>query len=171
MAILVNGLTIFGASLILHFIIWRIRLPQRQLLTLLAVFCCALIIGLISVYFLSLIFSSRYSPKDGFEYFYVALFDFSFVLTYLLSYPAIEVESPSFLIVLSIDSASATGLARASLNQIITDDLFVGNRIQSLVLGKMVQLRDGVYRITPKGLSLLKFFASFRHLVSSGASG
>ena len=82
----------------------------------------------------------------------------SLTAAYLISLPGIEAESPSSLITFKVRDSTATGATHDDLATVITDEIFVLNRLEGLVTENLVEVHDGRYFITPSGQSFLNLF-------------
>ncbi len=170
---LVYVIFLFILAFIIHFIIWRVSLPKKNhTIGLLKIFFGVLIAGI----FFSRIYSSvsflGLSLPQGFSEYLLISFSYgALVLAYIVSYSAIEVDSPSLLIVLYISKAASSGLTKEKIEKIMTNDFLVRPRIDDLLRDKMLFLDKGIYRITPKGVLLANIFIFYRKLLNAPKGG
>lgn len=155
-----------------HCLIWKIRIPRRQVNTLMLLFACVMAFGFIlfRIYFSEARSYGVFIPVSDYVH---GCFLFA-VLTaaYIVSYPAVEVDSPSFVIITRIANAGSEGLAEQTLDQDLTDDVLVKPRLEDLVTEKMI-LPDtnGRYRLTLKGRWFIRPFFLYRKLIGAGKGG
>jgi len=173
MRVLFWGLALFAGAFFSQLIIWKIRLPDRQSKTLLQIFCCIFLGGLFTIWFTGLVFQPLdiIPPQGLSEYLHVSLFFISFTFAYLITYSAIEVDSPSLIMILAIQKAGENGLTKEEFEQSNTDDILTLPRINDLAHDKIAYLQGNKYRLTPKGFLLARIFNSYRKVLNLTAQG
>jgi hypothetical protein len=173
MRVLFWSLALFTGAFLFQLIIWKIRLPDRQSKTLLQIFCCIFLGGLFTIWFAGLVFQPLdiIPPQGLSEYLHVSLFFISFTFAYLITYSAIEVDSPSLIMVLAIQKAGENGLTKEEFEQSNTDDILTLPRINDLAHDKIAYLQGDKYRLTPKGFLLARIFNSYRKVLNLTAQG
>lgn len=164
---------LFCLSFAIHLIVWRLRRPKRQAETILMIFFVVLAGG-----FLALWSSNRALeafvggiPENVHEYLHIALVFTSLTFAYIITYSAIQADSPSLVMVIAIANAGDEGIAKADFERSMTDELLVLPRIQDLLTDKMVY-RDGEkYRLTHKGKLFIRLFIFYRGLLKLPKGG
>jgi predicted transcriptional regulator len=102
---------------------------------------------------------------------HIVLFCTSLALAYITTYSAVEVDSPSLIMVMNIAEASKEGLDKNKIQQIITDETLIKPRIKDLVEKGMIYLDVDKYKLTPRGLLLTRLFIFYRELLNTGKGG
>jgi len=173
MAVLVYGSLLFGLTFVLHVVWWRIRLPKRQTKVLLLIFFGFLCVELFILqrYTLKISIFGLHPPSDVFEYFQLAIYFISLTLAYMITYSAIEADSPSLLIVRKISDAGKSGLSQEVLERGMGDRVLVEPRIRNLLIDKMVEMREEKYLLTKKGFLMTLLFKSYRNLMRANKGG
>jgi hypothetical protein len=173
MKILFWGSALFCLAFSLHLIIWKIRIPERQIKVLLQIFVGTSIIGLLSLWAVSNFIAvfSIYVPKDFSEYLHIILFLTSLILAYMVTYSAIEVDSPSLVIILKIADARTEGLEKSKLMETMNDDVLVKPRINDLITDKMAYVEGDKYKLTTKGSLMLSVITLYRKMLNEGKGG
>jgi len=92
-------------------------------------------------------------------------------LAYLISFTAIEADSPSLLMVEMIREAGDRGVASEDLRNSIATDNLVVPRISDLVRDKMVINEHGRLLLASKGKLLSQLFKYQRRLFRMGPGG
>lgn len=92
-------------------------------------------------------------------------------LAYTIVYTAVEVDSPSALIVLLVQERGDQGMAYAELREILTDDNLVMARLRDLVAVGSVSATGSQFRLEPRGLLIARIFATYRTLLGRGLGG
>jgi hypothetical protein len=167
MHILTCGLGLIFIAFLIHLGIWKIHLPKRQTLALLRIF--------FGTYFFSIpifefmvrtkILGQPFLPLNVIEYAHIFLFFTSFTLAYIITYSALEVDSPSLLIVKFIAEAEPAGLEQDVLSAKLTDEILILPRINDLILDKMAIWEGTKLHLTPKGKWFAKTIMAYRTLL------
>lgn len=180
MKILFWGLFFFCFTFLVHLIVWRIRLPERQTKTLLCLFFGTLLIGLCILWSANWILprSANVSlqlntlvPNTLSECFQIALFVISLTLAYLITYSALEADSPSLVIIMSIARAGSDGLPKDQFEQCMTDDILIIPRVQDLLRDNLVYREGEKYKLTAKGIIFVRIFILYRQLLKTKHRG
>lgn len=173
MSVLFCGLSLFIVFLLLHLIVWRIRLPKRQLNTLLKIFFLVFIIGNTIFYIHSKIGVNVYGfiPKGFIEYLHISILFFSLVLAYIITYSAVEADSPSLVMVLILAKSAKQGLEKERLLRLFNDDLLVKPRVMDLVNSKLAYTNGDRYLLTRQGELFIRIFIFYRNLLKAGKGG
>ena len=173
MRVLFWSLVLFFGAFFFQLIIWKIRLPDRQSKVLLQIFCFIFIGGLFTIWAARLEFQPLgiLPPQGLSEYLHVGLFFMSFTFSYLITYSAVEVDSPSLIMILAIQNAGENGLTKEEFERSNTDNILTLPRINDLVHDKIAYLQGGKYQLTSKGFLLARIFNSYRKLLNLTAQG
>ena len=176
MEVLFWGSFFWGVAFLLHLIIWKINLPQKQTKVLLLIFFGTFCIGIIALWFVSTSYFLKFSliTIESFsEYLHICLFFTSLTFAYVVTYPAIEVDSPSLLIIMSIYKAGLEGFDKKKLYEILTDDILVKPRIKDLIVGNMVYMDMDMdkLKLTKKGVFFVRIFIMYRKLMNAQKGG
>ena len=173
MNILFYGICLILTALLIHFIIWRIRLPQNQTKALLKIFFGTLMIGTLVLWKFPdyVVFFGIATPAEIYEYIQLSFFFVSLTLAYIVTYSAIEVDSPSLVIVMDIAQAGRAGLDKKSLKQKLNDDLLVVPRVRDLITGRLAYLDGKTYKLTGKGIFIARIFIAYRRLLRKTQKG
>lgn len=173
MKILFWGLTIFCLSFFLHLVVWKVCLPKRHTKILLEIFFGTLGISLVILQSTSSSFSKfdLFALHSFSEYLHLCIFFGSLVFAYILFYPAIEVDSPSIVMVLKISEAGSKGLDEDVFKQELTDDILIKPRIKDLLTDKMAYIEGEKYKPTLKGILFVRIFILYRKLLNVPKGG
>lgn len=173
MPILFYASVAFVLSFFIHLVIWKIHLPKtNHTVLLLGIFFLVLaVIIAVAIAIKDLLPSSIYKLESLFDYLDLLTLYTSLTLAYIVTYSAIEVDSPSLVIVLHIAKSGPKGLDRLALSSIMNNDNLVLPRIKDLVDDKMAYLDNGIYRLTPKGIFWANIFIFFRRVLNVPMGG
>lgn len=169
MGVLLGAALSLVTSLLLHLLIWRIRLPRYQTRTLLLLFF-GVPVFLLSVWAVSEL-GGRLLPGSMPELLQTFFLIAAFSLAYIISYSAIEAQSPTLVLIEAIAQAGTEGLPEEALLAAASDNVLVLPRIEDLVRdGLAVRLGNGI-RITNKGRQFVTIFILYRKLLGLGKGG
>lgn len=173
MFVFVYGSVLFLAAFILHFAVWKIRLPRRQTRALGLIFLGVLFVGVVLLYLGVQNFISKglQPPVYPYEYIQIGLYFISLLLAYTITYSAIEADSPSLLIIMKIAKAGEKGLEEETLDREMDDKVLIEPRIRDLLKDGMAELQDGKYRLKPKGILMASLFTIYRNIMGLGKGG
>ena len=174
MATLIWGGGAFLVSFFIHLAAWRIKLPKRQTKTLLLImfYALAAVLLLLRTYGGALALSSGCPvPVTAGDYLHLALLNISLILSYMITYSALEADSPSLVIALTVAGAGQGGMAESEFNSSVNDDKLVKPRIKDLVLDRMAYVADGKFHLTYKGVIFARLFIFYRALLGRGKGG
>ena len=168
MKTLLWGNAIFFAALLLQLAVWKISLPRRQAKALGLLLLLVSLAGLAALLFMP---GLPFRPETAPEFAHLALYLISFGLAYLITYSAIEVDSPSLLIIGRIAGAGPRGIDAGALRAGLDNGTLVKPRLDDLVSDRMAALENGRYSLLPKGAVLALVFFNFRRLLKAGKGG
>jgi len=139
----------------------------------LQIFFTTLVAGIFVMGSVSLSFNLFHlsSPLNFWEYLHVCLFFISLTLAYMITYSALEADSPSLVMVMAIRSAGPEGLDKKKFGQLMSDDTLVMPRIKDILLDKMARVDGDKYRLTPKGILMARIFIFWRKLINAPEGG
>lgn len=172
MSVLICGFTLFIIAFTLHILIWRVKRPKNTAKALIMLFNSILIFGIIVLLWLSYNYPNlSILPGAFISYLYITLLFHSLFVSYLLSYPAIEADSPSLVITTRIAQAGQTGLSREKIKELLKDDLLVEPRLKDLINAGLIDLNNSVYKINTKGVFFIQPFIIYRNFLGLGKGG
>lgn len=175
MKVLIHGSLIIAVSFAVHYAIWKIRIPERQIKGILSIFFGVLgICMLFQVMLLHYFDATRVAEillTDLPERLHVILFVTALTLAYMITYTAIEADSPSLVMITRISGMGSLGFDKNDFDVSMNDELLVLPRINDLVLDKMAVIEQDRYRLTRKGRLFAKIFIYYRRLLKAGIGG
>jgi hypothetical protein len=173
MIILFWGSALFVFAFLLHLMLWKIRVPKRQTKAILQIFLAVLFIGIIILWNMpndSVLWQIAL-PVGLLEYIHIVLFFISLKLAYMITYSAIEADSPSLVIMMAIANAEPKGLEKKDFDELMTDDKLVKPRIKDILLNKMAEIVGDKYVLTPKGAVFVGIFIIYRKIMKISRKG
>ena len=165
MVIVLTGLICFSLILGVHFFYWRIWQPEAALRTLTFLF----FVGLVSCGVL-LAFVDR--EVSACRLVYVACLYGTFALSYLITYTAVDSDSPTLSLIVKFHRKTDRRLSESELQEFISARPFVRSRIDQLLRdGLVMKAGDGRLQLTGSSLALLDVFDAYRRLIGRTNSG
>jgi len=170
---LIYGVGLLFFAFVTHVIVWRLRVPKRQGRGILWIFVLTLFVGLM---FFIATGNSEVDPQHPaaghlFRSMNWIIFYITCTLAYLISFTAIEADSPSLVMVKMILESGDKGLSPEVLRESVANDDLVVPRISDLVRDKMIVEERGRLLLTPKGHFLSQLFIYQRSLFRLGPGG
>lgn len=173
MSVLFWAIALIILAVVIHIIIWRMKVPQNQTRALIEVFLGTFTLGILLLWGFSHFFVSIgiFTPQGLDEYLQLSCLFIALTLVYIVSFPGVEVDSPSLVMVMEIVQAGPQGLAKDVLKQKMNDDVLLIPRIRDLVAGGMAYLDGKTYRLKPKGMLVARIFTGYRKLIRKAEKG
>ena len=165
MNILVVAISCLAAAFVFHLLLWRVRLPQSQLKTLLVLFflswCGAVGFTWISNWnFLSL---GEGGALIGFLYF--SLLYWSASLCYVITYSAMEGDSPTLSLTRHLHRKGIEGISHEEVEEFFRQRPFVGARVKALVTDNIFIEESGGYRLATGKYLFFRLILVYRRVV------
>jgi hypothetical protein len=152
MSELFYGIILIALAFFLHISIWRIRQPTHQKSILICIFSITLIAGSSILFY----FRQHISllgirpPQELYEYFQIFIFFISVSLAYMVTYSALEADSPSLVMIMTIANSGSEGLPQKTFEEKINNDTLIIPRLNDALSEKLVYLNGDKYNLTPK---------------------
>jgi hypothetical protein len=105
------------------------------------------------------------------EHIQASLLFLSCTFAYMITYSAIEVDSPSLLMTLAIARAGPDGMDEKEFETRMTDDVLTRPRLQDLVTDHMILFDGQRYVLTRKGFIIARIFVVYRRILKLEKGG
>ena len=173
MSVLLYCILLLLSAFLIHLIIWKIRIPKHQTNVLLKIFFGTYVLSNLSFWALDHMGYGILldTPQTFLDHARALLFFTSFTLAYVITYSALEVDSPSLVIINLISEAGSAGLETDALYSRLTDDILVKPRVNDLLRDNMAVMEDDRLRLTPKGRWFVGIFIFYRALLNAKRGG
>ena len=172
MSILFFGFILFFCAFFIQLVVWRSRLPYRQTESLLKIYLLCLLSGILVFRSIKGIhFFGIFPPERLIDYLRLCLLYISATAAYIISYSAIEAQSPSVTIILKIAEAGKEGLTRLELEDAMSNENTVSPRLNDLVRDGYAVCSSNRYVLTGAGRGFIKIFIFYRKLLNRGFGG
>lgn len=173
MSVLFYGMGLILIAFVVHLLLWRIHLPQNHTKVLLQIFFGTLTGGIFILWKFSnyIVFFNIPTPVSHYEYLQLSFLFISLTLSYIIAYSGIEADSPSLVMVMNIAKAGSKGLDKNSFEQSMDNNVLVMPRVRDLLAGGMIYLDNGVYKLKPKGIFIVRIFITYRRFLKRVQNG
>lgn len=161
--------TLLAIAFVIHLAWWRIRMPRRHTLVLMAVFFGTLLAGLACVCQVPGLVAWR--PHDWLEMLHVAEFYVAMTLAYVVAYSAIEERSPSMTLLTYVSAAGDRGRSEAEMRALLAGVMPVDRRLKAMIRDGMLRLDGRTFRISGKGRGWARLFGTWRRLAGLPKGG
>jgi hypothetical protein len=147
----------------IHLMWWRVVLPKRQRTALLLLF---LVGGLIVAPAVAgICVGMGLEPLSSIQWLNVALAIVAFTLAYVVTYSALEADSPTLSLVRHIAAAGASGVREEELATFMSSRPFVGARLSALSEEGMIHEREGRIHLAEHPYTLFRLVLLHREKV------
>lgn len=154
---------LLSAVFMVHLVWWRVALPRRQRSVLLLLFTAgSLALAPLAAFLLR---TAGFVPLSWLQWLNVALAVLAFTLAYIVTYSALEADSPTLSLIRHVASAGSRGLAVRDLQDFMNRRPFVAARLSALIDEGMLVERDGRYLLAEHPYTLFKLVLFHRHAV------
>ena len=173
MKVLCWGIFLWCLGFLLHVILWKIYLPRKHTKALLQIFLGTVCLGLVIIFWSAQESGSiqRIAPEHLAEYLHIALLVISFTLAYIITYSALEADSPSLVMIMKIANAGVEGVGKTRFEQLMSDDLLILPRIRDLLRDNLVYQDGEKYKLTAKGVVFARIFIIYRRVLKVDHKG
>jgi hypothetical protein len=173
MSVLASGLALAAFAFLVHLVRWRVAPPKRTGRALIVTLVGAVFGGFAGLLVLAGVLPQlgELIPAGPVAWLHALLLALALCAAYVMTYPALEVESPTLVIVQAIARRGAEGIARRDLFEQLNDSVLLGPRVQDLLDEGLATCADGRYQPTAKGRTLARVFTLWRALLGASRGG
>lgn len=153
---------LFAVSLATHLIIWRVRCPDQQIRALLIIF--AAVFGL-------WLAGGRMFSMTIVDVLHVALFYLSISLCYVITYSAIEADSPTLSLIRFLADAKTQGRSMDEIRRFMALRPFVRARLAALARSGLIREEGSRYVAVGQPPLSFRVILGFRRLYGPISKG
>jgi hypothetical protein len=154
MTVFCTSWVLFFCALVVHLIVWKIRLPKFHTCTLLMLFALVFVLGCVGLVLFWQISLAQFA--------HVALYYTALSLSYVITYSAFEGDSPTLSLIRHLDKDGAQGLSTEHVEEFLAARPFIRARVAALVHDGFVRDEGGRYFPAGKGSPFFKVILLFR---------
>lgn len=145
-----HGLAVALGTLLIafvaHLVFWRLHLPKAQLKALILIFFLVWLIAALSLLTGTInVFSQTGGLLLGIIYF--SLIYWSAALSYIITYSAMEGDSPTLSLTRHLHRRGEKGVSHSEIDDFFRQRPFIGARVRALVSDRILIEESGGYRL------------------------
>lgn len=163
MFVVVFAVAALSIAWLVHIAFWRWQLPRAQLKALLLIF--ALVWGLFSTLLLTGSMSMLAGSFHFVGFLYYSLFYWSAALCYVITYSAMEGDSPTLSLTRHLHRRGEEGVSHEEIEDFFRQRPFVGARVKALVADNVFIEEEGGYRLSPGSYLFFRVILGYRRIV------
>jgi len=167
------GLLLFLFAFALHWAWWRWRRPQATATSLIVLLVITVVAtsGALMTIANTIPGAAPFFPAEIGEWCQTIVLALAISASYVMTYPAVEVDSPTLVMIRLIANGGAEGIETSSLYQSLSDDFLVMARVKDLCNEGMVFQEGNRFVLTGRGKRLALVFFAWRKLLGLGWGG
>ena len=147
-----------------HLLLWRLRVPKSQLKALLIIFFLVWVI--VSVLLLAGAIGAMTAHGFYFVGFlYFCLIYWSAALCYVITYSAMEGDSPTLSLTRHLHRRGDEGVSHEEIEEFFRQRPFVGARVKALITDNIFIEEQGGYRLSPGRYLFFRVILGYRRIV------
>lgn len=163
----ITGVLAFLTAWVVHWLWWRWSRPQQTAQRLIQILS-AVVTGVVLGQMVLEDIPSLCSPG---EWFLAWLVGISLSASYVMTYPVMEVVSPTHLLIELLDRHRQNGMTREEIHLLLNEEILVHPRVADLLReGLAVATPQGIFP-TAKGRGLARLFAVWRRVLRAPLGG
>lgn len=154
-------------------VVWRLRTKGGHYLALSGLALAVLVGSLVTVAALGSVDPPPvpFVPQTILEVWNFVMLYAAMALCYMITYSAVQADSPTMAILLLIEGAGGRGRSRDELLAELDDAVLVVPRLNDLIIGDLVELQGGRYHISRRGSLLARIYMGYRSLLAMEKGG
>ncbi len=153
------------AAFVLHLLVWRLSLPRAQLKALIVVFAFTWCGALSVAWFSGWRFVSFADGQTIVGLLYFCLFYWSAALCYVITYSAMEGDSPTLSLTRHLHRKGSEGISHEEVEEFFRQRPFVGARVKALVADNIFTEESGGYRLVSGSYLFFRLILGYRRVV------
>lgn len=171
MSSLLAALLAFWLLSVIQIVAWRARKGGGHYLALSGLSVAVMIGTLTAFAALGRAGRAAFLPATAIEYWNFVMLYSAMALAYMITYSAVQADSPTMAILLKIEGTGPRGRSREEILADLDDAVLLLPRLDDLVIGNLVTLRDGRFVITRQGSLLARTYIFYRGLLGMEKGG
>ena len=149
---------------IVHLASWRWRLPRAQLKALLVIFAVVWALAALSV-LAGVAGAGSLAPGSPVGFLYFCLIYWSAALCYVITYSAMEGDSPTLSLTRHLHRRGDEGVSHEEIEEFFRQRPFVGARVKALITDNIFIEEQSGYRLSPGRYLFFRLILGYRRIV------
>ena len=169
--------TLYGALLFLvgffvHVVLWRVRRPVNTTVTIILVFVVSVFIVWLALSILDIFQGlTGFLPQEPVDKIVSLLLALALAVSYIMTYPALENDSPTLKLVYLIAQKGQTGATEEELFRSFSNRNAVEPSIIEMIGEGLVRMEGQSIFLTERGHRLAKFYRKWRIILGAEMGG
>ena len=155
MRIFFTTLVLFLAAFGVHFVLWKVRLPKNHTRALLVIYACVFVLWLA----VHIVRGEALLPMAQ-----VGLYYWAVSLCYIITYSAVEGDSPTLSLMRFLSENGGEGRSREEIARFMEARPFIAARIAALINSGLIYEREGRYQLAGRPSLGFRLILGFRRL-------
>ncbi len=164
MTILVSTAATFLVAFVLHLVWWRIKVPVHQLKALLVIFGLIYVATTLASCILRPTLFAVGEAGVILGWIYFSAFYWSAAFCYVITYSAMEGDSPTLSLTRELAKRGNRGMTRGEIEVFFAQRPFIGARIAALVKDGVLIPEEGGYRLAPGSYLFFRLILCYRRV-------
>jgi len=169
--LLLTGALLSVLPFVLQWALWRVYLPRRQTRAIVLLTLATDAATLLALAWAQGSLAGAPGSPPPLVYLHIGLFMFAMLCAYVITYSALEADSPTLVMVKMLHEARPGGLEKEKFLARLGNDVLVLPRVRDLVRDRMAEVLEGRYVLTPKGRLMAWGFNLFARIQGIGLGG
>lgn len=165
MSSILASVLLLVCAFLLHLSWWRVAVPTSQLKALLFVFFVAWCFAILGAWFSGWRFVSFADGHTVVGFLYFCLFYWAAALCYVITYSAMEGDSPTLSLTRHLHRKGVAGISHEEVEKFFRQRPFVGARVKALVADNIFIEESGGYRLSPGRYAFFRIILGYRRVV------
>ena len=166
------GAMLFLVAFIVHVVLWRVRRPVNTTATIILVF----VVSVSTVWLALSIFGifqglTGFLPQEPVDKILSLLLALALAVSYIMTYPALENDSPTLKLVYLIDQKGRTGATEEELFRSFSNKNTVEPSITEMISEGLVRMEGQSILLTERGHRLATIYRKWRDILGAEMGG
>ena len=166
------GALLFLVAFIVHVVLWRVRRPVNTTVTIILVF----VVSVSTVWLALAIFDisqglTGFLPQEPVDKFLSLLLALALSVSYIMTYPALENDSPTLKLVYLIAGKRQTGATEEELSRSFSNKNAVEPSITEMISEGLVRMEGQSILLTERGHRLATIYRKWRVILGAEMGG
>ena len=166
------GALLFLVGFIVHVVLWRVRRPVNTTVTIILVF----VVSVSTVWLALSIFGifqglTGYLPQEPVDKILSLLLALALAVSYIMTYPALENDSPTLRLVYVIAQKGRIGATEEVLFKSFSNKNTVEPSINEMIRERLVRIEDQSILLTERGHRLARIYRKWRVILGAEMGG
>ena len=166
------GALLFLVGFIVHVVLWRVRRPVNTTATIILVFVVSVFIVWLALSTIGIFQGlTGFLPQEPVDKILSLLLALALAASYIMTYPALENDSPTLKLVYLIAGKRQTGATEEELSRSFSNKNAVEPSITEMISEGLVRIEDESILLTERGHRLARVYRKWRVILGAEMGG